>query len=198
MLLQQLWRKVIYLSCISLISLKRSYTVVHSVRNRFSLLNISRKSTWHGHNWLWYVLSCQIVSDYGVTESHLLSFFFSIWVSLPIWSCNNVSGGTEEHSERQKLKQQCTETNYSEIQRSKVEVLSVETILTHSNTMYETYFSENGQIMIHSIRNRFFLLNISTRSIWYGHNWLCCVLSCLIVIHYGVTESHLLSFYFII
>ena len=53
-----------------------------------------------------------------------------------------MSGGTEEHSEQQKLKQQCTETNYSEIQRSKVEVLSMETILTHSNTMYETYFSE--------------------------------------------------------
>ena len=51
-------------------------------------------------------------------------------------------GGTEEHPEQQELKQECTETNYSEIQRSKVAVLSLETILTHSNTMYETYFSE--------------------------------------------------------
>ena len=126
----------------SLISLKMCYILVHSVRKRFLLLNISIRSIWYSHNWLWCVLCCQIVSVYGVTESPLLSFYFSTWVPLPIWNCNSVFGGTEEHPEQQELKQECTETNYSEIQRSKVAVLSLETILTHSNTMYETYFSE--------------------------------------------------------
>ena len=50
-------------------------------------------------------------------------------------------GGTEEHPEQQKLKQECTEVNYSEIQRSQVAALSSEKILIHLNTMYESCFS---------------------------------------------------------
>ena len=40
------------------------------------------------------------------------------------------------------MNKECTEVKYSEIQISEFAVLSMETILTQSNTMYESYFSE--------------------------------------------------------
>ena len=40
------------------------------------------------------------------------------------------------------MNKECIEVNYSEIQRSQFAVLSKETIVTHSNAMYESYFSE--------------------------------------------------------
>ena len=40
------------------------------------------------------------------------------------------------------MNKECTEVKYSEIERSQFAVLSKETILTQSNTMYESYFSE--------------------------------------------------------
>ena len=53
-----------------------------------------------------------------------------------------ISDGTGKHAEQQKVKQECTKVNYSEIQRSQVAALSSEKILTHLNTLYESCFSE--------------------------------------------------------
>ena len=130
----------------SLVSLQRCYTVDHSVRNRLSLLNISRKSTWHGHNWLWCVLSFVKLSQTMVWRKVIFSHFTSVlqfpdpfegttWCVMVLINMQN--------SKIKALK--CTEVNYSGIQRSQVAELSCEKILTHLNTLYESCFSQKCQ-----------------------------------------------------